>query len=421
MREKRVRTFSRGLIVFLVLVAGPVLSGCLPLPIVDSQGVLKGSALDPSGRIHVVTDGYNGIHYGVIDTIWMNPELVTSEGTLGDSYGYPFGAGRDVLALDPSGNPHVLYYSNSGAGPFSLYGELTHAWKESGGWASEVIGTLDHCGVDFLSHPAIAVDSSGDIHVSYVDMDCEAPAIVVRYARKHEGTWMEEVIETVVDLGGASIPVLVCRIGLGPDQEPVVAIGLGGADMEGLGSYNVIHVAQPMEGGGWVVEEIFECPGAACSVADGGGIKDLSLAVGPSGEKAVAFRVIGYEWGRMYLDYKVMVDEGSGWVTDFVCYDSCDDHAFCDCQAQDIAYDPAGRLYSMFTRVWLESPYPDILINQSIVLAHRTDTGWPEETLWDNTIYDVPIDYSYSPELLFTSASQAKIVYRGPTLMYLTK
>jgi hypothetical protein len=428
MREQKLLTTSLGLILSSVIIGGLVLSACLPLPIVDLQGVLKGSAMDPADRIHLVTDGDNGIHYGVINGIWMTPELVTAEGKLGGDMWHPWGAGRDALALGPDGTPHVLYYVNS-APPSSimymLYGDLTHAWKESGVWESEVIASVSayDMGYGGGSHPSIAVDGAGDVHVSYASAThSPSDEIEVRYLRKQAGEWTEELVDT---FSGVWYVFLFSRIALGPDEKPVIVTGATYYDLEANGTAAMIRVGEPAVGGGWEVEEIFSmydpCSTTPCPSYS---IEDLSLAVSPSGEKAVGF-VFGGSSGPPYvhIDYYVISNDGSDWTTEKVC--ECHSeygnlpHS---CQAGDIDFTPGGQLYAMFTREWYDGPPPDAFVEQAIVLAHRTETGWPEETLWDNTVYNVAVDYNYCPKLLMSGGSSAKTLYHNSpgTLMMMT-
>ena len=405
----------------LALLTGSLMWGCLPLPILDANGVVRGTALDPSNRMHVVIENEGGIQYGVVNGLWLNPEPVTAAGTLGEG-GYPVGAGRGVLAVDPAGRPHVLFYSNGATGLPALYGDLVHSWKESGAWESEVIGTVEDCWAS--AQPSIAIDDSGDVHVTYSNMDCDSGDIEIRYAKKQAGLWGEEVIDTVVGLSLWMYPVLISRIALGPDQEPVIAAGIGGWNFEPHCSDAAVRVLQPAEGGGWEVEEIFLFVDPCEYQSESAKLPDLSLAVGPSGEKAVGFIIQTSFWSYVSLSYWIMVHTGSDWIEDRLCSQFGGEFGDpLDCQAQDIAFDPAGRLHAMFTRERFHGP-PDYspVVDQSISLARRTETGWDEETLWDNTLYGVAAEYEYLPQLLFTSASQAKILYNnGSTLMLLTK
>ena len=419
-RKRNPRTVPRGLILSLVFVAGPALSGCLPLPIVDAGGILRSAVLGPSGRLHAVIDDTDGIKYGVINAMWMNPELVTSEGTLGDDDGFPQGVGRGVLALSPDGSPHVLYYSNSATSYPYLYGDLVHAWKQAGVWEYEVIGYVEHCEW-LVSHPAIAVDGSGIVHVAYARMaaDCVSEEIEIVYSGKQEGSWADEVIGTLEGQYLLS-PDVTVRIAVGPDQKPVIAIGTAVCDGPPCED-QAIRVAQPTEDGGWEIEQIY-------SLGFYGGylnnLRDLSLAVASSGEMAVGFEVSMMHMDGNDYDYGILTSHGDEWTLDYVCSErmcSRDYQPACSCQAGDIAFDPAGQLYAMFTReTYLELPppfYDDTL--QSIILARRSGTEWVEETL-----LGYYVNYGCRPELVVTGTSKAMMLYNWaypPELVSLTR
>lgn len=409
-----------------VLLAGWLLTGgCMPLPILDAHGVVRGTALDPSNRMHVLIENNEGIQYGVVNGLWLNPAPVTASGTLGETYGYPGGAGRGGLAMDPAGRPHVLFYSNGSTGwPSYLYGDLVHSWKESAVWESEVIGAVGDCALPPSAQPAIAVDGAGDVHVAFANMDCDSGDVEIRYAKKQEGLWSEEVVETVAGLYLGLYPVLLSRIALGPGGEPVIATGLGGWNLEPHCSDAVIRVAQPAEGGGWETEEIFTHVDPCEYRPLSGELHDLSLALGPAGGKAVGLVFQTSQWTSVSTSYSVLVYSGIDWVADPqpLCSGWNEVGFPLDCQAGDIAFDPAGRLHAMFTRERFEGSPGYSPVEQSLSMARRTETGWVEETIWDNSLYGVAAEYEYPPNLLFTSASLAKILYNnGQTLMLMTR
>lgn len=75
-----------------------------------------------------------------------------------------------ALALDPQGEPHVLYSDASA--------ELHHAWRASGAWSDERVDAVQAVA------PSVAVDDDGHVHASYVVANGE-----LRYATNANGTW----------------------------------------------------------------------------------------------------------------------------------------------------------------------------------------------------------------------------------------
>lgn len=148
-------------------------------------------------------------------------------------------------------------------------------------------------------------------------------------------------------------------------------------------------------------------------------LNDVSVAVSPTGEKAVGFTHGSSSRGGSGTAYQILVDDGSGWVEVFaggeICYFD-DPVCALDYLAQDIAYDQTGNLYAMFTRERYVGTYPDVDAEQSISLARRGEAAWEEETLWDNTLYDGQIYYQPPvalalPHLMMTGDSKARILY----------
>lgn len=411
----------------ILLLSGLLLSACFPLSV--GEGSLKGAVLDQGDQIRVVFQDAEGIKYGIVNVTDMASELVSSDGTLGDSqvaedYGYL--GSRGVLAMDPQGRPHVLYYSSD-----SL--SLIHACKQAGAWEAETIATMNDCPIMSWSWPSIAIDDSGDLHVSYANSDCTSGPCCpyethyeIHYANRHEGIWSDEVVVTdSLTYTNIGFPIFASRIALGLDQNPVIAVGATFAALEMSCSDASISVAERMEGGGWQVDEIFTYhdPCDPYEWPDSFQIKDLSLAVGPSGDKAVGFVSNSRGKAASVWDYSIMIDNGTGWTGEFICGGWCDDYyppCAADGKAQDIAFSHAGQLHAMFTREWSE--YASYQVEQSISLASRTDTGWVEETLWDNTLYPAELAYGSHPHLLMPQFSAARILYNsGQRLMSLTE
>jgi len=216
------------------------------------------------------------------------------------------------------------------------------------------------------------------------------------------------------------LSIVISRIVLGADQEPQIAVAASTSSFEPVCSDASIHVAEPMEGGGWQVEEEFFLANECTEYSTlGFTIDDLSLALASSGEKALGFIVTEHTiksgWGS---SYHIMIDHGAGWVDETICGGICQTLAGPPCivdgRAQDIAYDQTGQLFSTFTRERLLGAPPHESVKQSISLARKTATGWEEETLWYNTLYEAEVVYSTPPHLLLSQDSKPSILYNTP-------
>ena len=95
------------------------------------------------------------------------------------------------LALDSSGNPHVSYYGNSGG---INNGYLKYAVKSGGTWQTQIVDTDGDSG----NETSIAVDASGRPHIAYV----RYPSLLshgpntLKYAAKVGKAWTIEVVDT---------------------------------------------------------------------------------------------------------------------------------------------------------------------------------------------------------------------------------
>lgn len=182
-------------------------------------------ALDHDGRPHVVfLDHAAGPVYAVRDAqgIWSDE---------------PFGAGAYArsLRLDGSDRPHValsLMLPNS---------DLLHAERDANGWSSEPCDTTGNVG--FLA--SLALDASGEPHISYLDQSAQA----LRYAVRSGATWTVETVASPV--GDAGYHALA----LAPGGEPFIAFhDPANADLRFARREEGVWSSEPVESAGSVGE-----------------------------------------------------------------------------------------------------------------------------------------------------------------------
>lgn len=371
----------RFLSLFVFMIAA--IAACLPVPLPLGKGELRGAILDPQGRVHMLYGNSEGLWYGITS----GPSLIKSE-LVPTEWSYY----RNALALDNAGDPHMISVDSEG--------HLIHVWKESGEWQTEIVDT-SQSHLYYYAGSSIAIDDSGDMHISYPTYDFY-PDIEIHYGVRHEGVWTLEPVE-VVD--GSYLHLALTQITLTPDQNPVIASAIGGF-VEGCNSI-MVHVAQRTMGGIWDTEEIFFQEAAYESY--GMRLKDMSFIISASGKKAVGFSFTEGWRGGSGLDFYVMEDSGSGWEYRFWGGGWCST-AECtiDCQAHDIAYDPNETLYSLFTKEELTGTYPDWTILKTISMARFTDGGWEEKTIWNASLWGVMEGF---PHLLLEDFPRVRIVY----------
>lgn len=156
------------------------------------------------------------------------------------------GLGQDVsMALTAGGWPRVSFYE-------SMYHRLVFAYKDDAGWHSEMVESdVGASG----GHPSLAVDASGNPHLSY--FTGLPNAVALKYAFKDGDGWHVEVVDAGV--GGRST-----SIALGADGAPRIAYQSYVSSSQGYLKY------ASRETGGW----------AASTVPAGGAVFDtVSLAL----------------------------------------------------------------------------------------------------------------------------------------------
>jgi hypothetical protein len=100
------------------------------------------------------------------------------------------------IALDSSYNPHMSYYEHYYYDPSVK--RLNHAFYVPGvGWTTEIVD--DPVDADVGQYSSIAIDSTGNIHISYYD----ATNHDLKYAKYDtvESVWLIETVDTEGDVG----------------------------------------------------------------------------------------------------------------------------------------------------------------------------------------------------------------------------
>ncbi len=88
------------------------------------------------------------------------------------------------LAIDSSGQIHISYYDKTN-------GDLKHATNATGEWVKE---TLDSSGNSGLSS-SIVMDLAGNLHISYLG-DCSYSCKEIKYATNASGAWVTEIAKS---------------------------------------------------------------------------------------------------------------------------------------------------------------------------------------------------------------------------------
>ena len=170
---------------------------------VDSKGGVDvgeytSIAVDSSGDVHIsyYDDSNDDLRYatnkdGTVQAPWKD-ELVDGDGD-GEDEAKPRVGEYTSIALDSSGNAHISYYDDSNDA-------LKYATNESGLWKDE---TVDDSSSFVGQWSAIAVDSFGNVHISYYDGDSNNEYL--KYATNKDGTeeepWKHEPADSTNNVG----------------------------------------------------------------------------------------------------------------------------------------------------------------------------------------------------------------------------
>jgi len=118
--------------------------------------------------------------------------------------------GHSSLALDEEGNPYISYYTE---------GRLRYAFKDAGGWQSELVATDSSGAYRVGGYTSLALDKDGYGHISYHRADTEA----LSYAYQDADGWHTEVVIWASDkiMGSGT------ALSLHPDGYPRIAFRVG--------------------------------------------------------------------------------------------------------------------------------------------------------------------------------------------------
>lgn len=183
----------------------------------------------------------------------------------------------ESLTLDSDGNAHISYIESRSSGK-----TLKYATNRGGGWTFETVETAGE--YHTFSGSSVAVDSSGNVHISYIDSGD------LKYATNKNGLWIAKVIDNESHQSHESSIML--------DSSDNVHI----AYASGYGSYSNLKYATN-KGGTWTTE-------TASSV--GSSYVVISLASDPGGTVHIGY---GYKQGIVLPGSDPQGSQGLSYVT----------------------------------------------------------------------------------------------------------
>ncbi|NOR82828.1 MAG: hypothetical protein GQ526_04985, partial [Ardenticatenales bacterium] len=321
-----------------------------------SVGYYTSLALDGSGYAHIsYTDAANyDLKYAYQDVSGWHTETVDSAGDVGR---------YTSLALEPAApyTPHISYYDSTKDLPEA---GVKHAYQDAEGWNIE---TVDSGFGSVGLYTSLALDESGDAHISYYGLN------YLKHAYRDGLDWQTETVDRKWDMGSHST-----SLALDGSENPHISYWESGSNG---------YLRYARWDGQWFTE----------TVDDGGGYYS-SLALDASGNPRISYQYIT----RQKIKYAEW--DGSQW------------------NLQDVTSSGGG---GRFTSLALEpaAPYtPHISyyyadpsqLRWQLKHAYWTGSGWNNETVeyahngWYNSL---ALDGGGSPHISYYNRTYGDLRY----------
>jgi hypothetical protein len=174
-------------------------------------------ALDAAGNPHISYYDYANfdLKYAYHNGTSWQLETVDSAGDVGWS---------NSLALDASGNPHISYLDDTND-------SLKYAYHNGSTWMIETVDGPGPYGGGAGWATSIALDASGNPHISYAVMEYAevgTRTAVVRYAARVDGNWVKQAVKSFEHDPnyGFDIDVLATSLALEADGTPHISFDI---------------------------------------------------------------------------------------------------------------------------------------------------------------------------------------------------
>ncbi len=304
--------------------------------------------LDAAGNPHVAYGGDN-LYYARYDAgarAWVFETADPAPG-VGSSAS---------LAFDAQGRPHIAYHDTAA-------GCLKYAWRDVGGWHSEVAD--DPPSGSAGSYTSIALEADGTPHISYAYMNLTFNISQVRHAYRRAGVWQVDTVE-YDDAGG-------------PTSLALDSQGYPRFSYQDLANYRLKYAYQ--DAGGWHLE-------VADSRTGSGDYSSLVLL--PSGQPAIAYRTntAGLRW---------TVRGAAGWTSQQVDGDTSVEVFV------SVALDSSGYPHASYY-VWP---------NDALRYAYQDAAGWHKENVdagkYVGVSTSLALDGSNRPRISYFDRTNGKL------------
>ena len=242
-------------------------------------------ALDSTGNPHILyynSGGYSAPSLRLYDHASTTTESIASS---------QITAEYSDIAIDMAGNMHISYFDGTNE-------DLKYATNSSGSWDTQFIDSTGDLG----EYSSIAIDSAGNVHISYYDDTNNA----LKYATNSSGSWTSQTIDSAGDVGRYT------------------SIAIGSSDSVHISYYDTTNNALKYatnSSGSWNTQTLISTGGSYTSIAiDSAGKVHISCHDG-------------------YFDLKYSTNSSGSWNTQTI------DNTGNAGKYSSIAIDPAGNAH----------------------------------------------------------------------------
>jgi len=149
---------------------------------IGSQGHRTSLALDSADRVHISFLYVNRLNYATnASGVWLTETI--------DSTTYVY---SHSIAIDSADNVHISFLELASANG-ALNGDIKYITNASGAWVTETVDSQEDAGY----YNSIAVDSAGNVNISYYDSTNGD----LKYATNAAGVWVTETVDSQGDVG----------------------------------------------------------------------------------------------------------------------------------------------------------------------------------------------------------------------------
>ena len=131
------------------------------------------------------------------------------------------------IVMDASGYPHIAYFQNANSG--TDYPDLKYAYEDATGWHIETVESVPPGSGYYVS---LALDSSGNPHIVYKQQFGDGYVNMLKYAYKDATGWHVSILTTSYDGNPIGDDIIYCNLVLYQNQPRISFYNYTGGEIE---------------------------------------------------------------------------------------------------------------------------------------------------------------------------------------------